>query len=137
GPALAHLVRSEDEVGASRQRLDEGAGGGCGLQGGVAQVEAALRRRVDDRALDRVEGALRERREGPHGLDRVAEQLDAERLVAGRRVDVDDAAADGELAALVDPLDALVAGERELLRQAVDPRLARCAQFDWRRARPG
>ena len=64
--------------------------------------------------------ALRERREGADRLDLVAEELDAERLAAGRREDVDQAAAHRELAAVVDALDALVAGERELLGEAFD-----------------
>ena len=44
----------------------------------------------------------------------------AERLAARGREDVDDAAADGELPALVGALDPLVAGEGERLRQTVD-----------------
>ena len=58
---------------------------------------------VERRLGDRVERALRERREGADGLDLVAEELDAERLAPRRREDVDDAAADGELAALRRP----------------------------------
>ena len=67
--------------------------------------------------------ALRERREGAQRLDLVAEELDADRLAAGRREDVDDPAAHGELAALLDAVDPLVAGERELLGELLDPRL--------------
>ena len=90
---------------------------------GSTSVALPLRGRVDDRVLDRVERALRERREGAHLLDLVAEELDAERLAAGGREDVDDAAAHGELAALLDALDPLVAGERERLGEPVDARL--------------
>ena len=64
--------------------------------------------------------ALRERRERAHLLDLVAEELDAQRLAPGRREDVDEAAANRELAALLRPLDALVAGQRERLGQRVD-----------------
>ena len=53
--------------------------------------------------------------EGAHGLDLVAEELDAKRLAAGRREDVDDAAAHGELSAVVHALHSLVAGERKRL----------------------
>ena len=89
----------------------------------VERVEPALGRRVDDRVVDRVQRALRERRERAHLLDLVAEELDADRLAAGRREDVDQAAAHRELPAVVDALDALVARERERLRQALDARL--------------
>ena len=65
--------------------------------------------------------ALGERRERADRLDLVAEELDAERLAAGRREDVDEAAAHGELAALLDAVDPLVAGERELLGERVEP----------------
>ncbi len=66
-----------------------------------------------------MEGALRERRVRAHRLDLVPEQLDAERLAAGRREDIDDPAANSELPALLCALDPFVAGERELLRQIV------------------
>ncbi len=77
-----------------------------------------------------MERALSEGRERAHRLDLVAEELDPERLAAGRREDVDDAAAHRELAAIVDPLDPLVAGERERLRQALDPWLESRPQLD-------
>ena len=67
-----------------------------------------------------MERALGERREGADLLDLVAEELDPQRLAAGRREDVDQAAADRELSAVLDALDAFVAGERELLREPVD-----------------
>ena len=78
--------------------------------------------------------ALRERRERAHLLDLVAEELDADRLAAGRREDVDQAAAHRELSAVVDALDALVPRERERLRQALDARLR--ADHDADRLRP-
>ena len=65
--------------------------------------------------------ALRERRERAHLLDLVAEELDPDRLAAGRREDVDQAAAHRELSPVVDTLDALVPRERERLREALDP----------------
>ena len=46
----------------------------------------------------------------------------------GRREDVDEPAAHGELAALLDALDALVARRRELLGERVDARLVAAAR---------
>ena len=71
-----------------------------------------------------MERPLGEGRECAHLLDLVAAELDPERLAAGGREDVDEAAADGELAALLGALDPLVAGEREVLREAVETGLA-------------
>ena len=73
--------------------------------------------------VDRMEGALREGREGADALDLVAEELDAERLAPGGRVDVDDASAKRELASLLRLVDALVAGERERSASASIPGL--------------
>ncbi len=80
--------------------------------------------------------ALREGREPAHRLDLVAEQLHPDRALLGRRVRVEDVAADRELAALLDLLDALVArlGQQrgnvrevnrlaQVQRQAVRPQL--------------
>src|SRR5207248_11199387 len=83
---------------------------------------------------DRVERALRERGEGADLLDLVSPELDAERLPAGRREDVDEAAANGELSPLVGALDALVAGERELLGERFEADLL--AGCDPERVRP-
>ena len=47
----------------------------------------------------------------------------AQRLAAGRGEHVDEPAAHGEVSALLDALDALVAGERQVLDESVDPRL--------------
>ena len=123
-PDPAHLVRLPDEVRRPVERRHEVVGDAAAASSSSSrerrldEVEAPLGRRVDQRRVDRVQRALRERREGADRLDLVAEELDPERLAAGRREDVDDAAADGELAALLDLLDALVAGERELPRRA-------------------
>src|SRR5207244_11269633 len=75
---------------------------------------------VDDGLVDGMQRPLRERRERTDRLDLVAPELDAKGLAARRREDVDDAAAHGELAALVRAFDALVAGERERLRQRLE-----------------
>ena len=84
-----------------------------------------------------MEGALREGREGADALDLVAEELDAERLAAGRRVDVDDAAAKRELAALLGLVDALVAGEGDPFGEGVDSRLVAGLDQDWLGASSG
>ena len=78
--------------------------------------------------------ALGEGRERAHLLDFVSEQLHAQGLPSGRREDVDDASAYGELAALVDPLDALVAGAREGPGEAVEAGLL--ADHEPHRLRP-
>ena len=129
-PDAPHLVRLPDEVRRAvehrhevvrhlRQRLllvvDERR---------LAQVGPPLDRGIDDGAVDRMERPLGEGRERSHLLDLVAVELDPERLAAGGREDVDEAAADGELAALLGALDPLVAGERQLLREAVETGLA-------------
>ena len=103
-------------IGATRSPADDrrGSSSSSGGNGDVHEIDAPLRGRIDGRLRDWMQGALRERRERAHLLDLVAEQLDPQRLPAGRGEDVDDAAADGELAALLDPVDALVAGERQL-----------------------
>ncbi len=122
-PDLANGVGLPDEVGRPAERRDQvGRGrGGCAVIGqrGLGQVCEPLRRRVDHRAFDGVQRSLREGRVGAHRLDLVAEELDAQRLSAGRGEDVDDPPADSELPTLLGALDALVAGERQLLRQVL------------------
>ena len=81
-----------------------------------------------------MERALREGREGADRLDLVAEEVDPERLAAGRREHVDDPAAHGELAAVVGAIDPRVAGEREVFRERVESRLV--ARGDPDRLRP-
>ena len=70
----------------------------------VGEQQLAARRRPEP--LDLLEGALVGDREGADLLDVVAPELHPERVLLGRREDVDDAAADGELAALLDQVDA-------------------------------
>ena len=64
--------------------------------------------------------ALGERRERSHLLDLVAPELDSQRLASRRREDVDEPATNGELAALVGSIDALVARERERLGELLE-----------------
>ena len=114
------------------------------------QIQAALGGRIDDRRLDRMQCALRERRERAHLLDLVAPELDAQRLAARRREDVDEPAANGELAALVGALDTFVARERERLGELLEadplarrdpdrlrPRVRRRHRLGERRGRSG
>ena len=93
-------------------------GSSAAVRLGVDEIATPLGRRIDHRLGDRMQRALRERRERAELLDHVAEELDAERLPPGARKDVDEAAANRDLPALLDPLDALVAGESERPRRA-------------------
>ena len=101
---------------------------------GRDEVEPPLGGGVDGRLVHRPERPLRERRERADRLDLVAEQLDAQRVAAGGREDVDDPAADRELAAFLHPLHPLVARQGQLLGEAVDPRLVADGQVEPRRA---
>ena len=89
----------------------------------LGEIDAALGSREDGRLPDGMEGSLRERRERPHLLDLLAEELDAKRLPAGAREDVDQAAANRDLPALLHPLGAFVAGECQRLDEGVQTRL--------------
>ena len=95
----------------------------------------SLGRGVDHGPVDRMKRALGKGRERAHLLDLVAVELDAERLAARGREDVEEAAADGELAALLSPLDPLVACKREVLREAFETGLA--ADGELERLGPG
>ena len=66
------------------------------------------------------ERALGERREPAQRLDLVAEQVDAHGPVLGRREQVEQAAADRELAAVLHLVDAFVAGRHEVGRGLVE-----------------
>ena len=75
------------------------------------------------RDLDRVkvlQRALAEGAEAAHRLDLVAEQIDADGVVLGRREDVEHPAADRELAAVLHLVDPLVAGRRQVLNRFVE-----------------
>jgi hypothetical protein len=71
----------------------------------VGQQQLAARRRPQAVGRD-LEAALVGRREPADLLDRVAPELDPERVLLGGREDVEDAAADGELAAALDEVRA-------------------------------
>ena len=75
---------------------------------------ADLGGRGDLDRLGLVQRALREGGEVGQPLDLDVEQLAADRALLGRRVDVEDVAAERELAAVLDLVDALVAARDEL-----------------------
>jgi hypothetical protein len=127
GPNLPHVTGLPDEIRPGRDRRQQVVGDRCRSLSGLVvvepdlgQVEPPLRGWVDRGRLEGVECALGESRERADALDLVPEELDPERLAARRRVDVDDPAAEGELPALLGLVDALVAGQRELLGEDVD-----------------
>ena len=99
------------------------------------QVEAALGGREERRSLDRMQRALRERREGAdRSISSPKNSIRAARArSSGRRR---RAAADSELPALLDAVHTLVAGERELLGEAVDAGLVAASSIG-RAARRG
>ncbi len=76
-------------------------------------VEGELGDGVEDEAGELVGGALGGGVEASDVLDLVAEQVEADGLALAGRIDVDDAAADGELARLADGLGAVVAAADE------------------------
>ena len=82
--------------------------------GGEQQLAA---RRRPEAVLGDLEGALVGDLEPAHLLDRVAPELDADRVLLGRREDVEDAAAHGELAAPLDEVGAGVGGRDEARRR--------------------
>ena len=80
------------------------------------------------------ERALGERREPAQRLDLDVEEVDAHGAVLGRRVDVQQAAAGGELAAVVDLVDALVARGDEVAHAVVEVEQVADAQREGVRA---
>ena len=88
--------------------------------GQLAVLGRELGRGRDLDALGLPQAALGEGREPAQRLDLDVEHVDADGALLGRRVDVEQAAADRELAAVLDLVDALVAGGDELLRGLVE-----------------
>ena len=122
-PDLAHLVRLPDEVGrpgsggtrSSRDRRP----GRSSSERRLDEVEAPLGRRVDDRL--RRPGAGSRCVNGENARTASISSPKSSMRSGSRpvaREDVDEAAAHGELPALVGPLDPLVAGERQASRPA-------------------
>ena len=108
---LAEAVDRQDIGYVRAVRLVAGGGD----LGELAVLRPELRSRGDLDRLRLLEGALRERREPGQPLDLDVEQLTANRALLGRGVDVEDVAADRELAAILDLVDALVAARHELV----------------------
>ncbi len=86
--------------------------GGLGHDGGRDQ-QLAAGRGLDLRRRLGIERALVGDREEAHGLDLVAEEVDAHRVGVGRREDIEDAAAHRELAAVGDHVDPRIGGIRQ------------------------
>ena len=102
---------------------DVGALRGLGRGGDLGQLAVLggeLGGGRDLHALGLLERALGEGGEPGQALDLDVEQLAANRALLGGGVDVEDVAADGELAALLDLVDALVAAGDELRRDLVE-----------------
>ena len=85
----------------------------------LREIVPALARRIDQRLVDGMKGALRERRERPDVLDLVAEELDSQGFAPGAREHVDEPSPNCDLSTLLGPFDALVAGESQSFYQAV------------------
>ena len=80
----------------------------------AGRAARTIGRRVDLHAVQGVDRALRLRVEGSDAVDLGVPELDADRILRGEWVDVDDAAADRVLAHRVDLDHALVAEARQL-----------------------
>ena len=145
-PDGAYLVGLPDEVRGAPDGRNEVVGPGRGdpdrwlvlpavdIVAGTEALGPPLCRGVDGRFRNRVQRPLGERRKRTHLLDLVPEQLHAQRLATRRREDVDDPSPDRELATLLDPVDALVTGVRELPGEPVQTRL--CPDDEPHRPRP-
>jgi hypothetical protein len=88
--------------------------------GDLAMLGGELGRRSDLHRVGVPQRPLREGREPAQRLDLDVEQVDADRAVLRRRVHVQDAAAHGELPAVLDLVDALVARRDEIARDLVE-----------------
>ena len=116
---LGDQVEQLAEVVDRQQLGDVGALVGVLERGDLGQLTVLGRELGGGRDLDDVgvaERALREGREPAQRLDLVVEEVDADGPLLRRRVYVEQPAAHGELAALVDLVDALVARGHEVGR---------------------
>ncbi len=135
----AELVERQELAEVGRGALALGAFGGLlgGERGELAVVGVELGGGGQLDHLGLAEAALGEGREPAHRLDLVAEELDPHGAVLGRRVDVEDAAADGELAAFLDLLGAFVARRDEVLGDGAEVDLVALGDFEAGRAQRG
>ena len=115
----AEAVHGQD-LGEARGLLALLLGLHRGQLGELAVLGVELGRGSELDRLGVAERALGEGREPAHRLDLVAEELDPNRPLLGRGEGVEDAAAEGELAALLDLLDAFVAGGDEAAGDQVE-----------------
>ena len=111
-------------LGLARLAARERARGGRDL-GELAVLDGELGRGRDLDLRDLPQRALGERREPAQRLDLDVEGVDPHGALLGRREDVEQPAAQRELAALLDLLDALVAGVRRAPRRTRRGRSAR------------
>ena len=115
--APAGASRGTDGSPRREQLRDVGAFGGVLERRDLGQLSVLLRELGGRRDLDHLgvaERALREGREPTQRLDLVAEQVDPDGAVLGCREQVEQASADRELAAVLDLIDALIAGGDQL-----------------------
>ncbi len=111
--AGAHRLVQRIVVGGAAEQLDVARAEQ--LLGLLAERDLAHRHQGE--LLHRLGRALRLHVEGLDGLQRVAEEVEAYRAGAPRRIKIEDAAAHGVLALLHDGAAARVAHQREALRQ--------------------
>jgi hypothetical protein len=123
GDALGDLAEELVELGV-------GAGEVGGAVADVVGEEEFAAGGCPQAVFGGVEGALVGDLEGADLLDLVAPELDAEGVFLGRGEDVEDAAADGELAAFLDELDAGVGGGGQGLGDVVEVGVLAGAQGD-------
>ena len=130
GDALRQLL---EEVGGAGQPVGERGGP---LAHGVGEEQLAAGRRPQP-VLGDLEGALVGDLEPADLLDRVAPELQPQRVLLGGREDVEDAAAHGELAAPLDEVGAGVGRGREVLDDLLERRLVAGLERDRGAGRPG
>ena len=116
------LLERLDDLGALGPRQLEVAAALLDLAEGVALDsvgERQLTHRQEQNLLLRVRRALGDGVEGANAFDRVADEIEAQGARVRRREDVDDAAANAELAAVLDDREAAVAPGGQAARQQV------------------
>src|SRR5262245_44533309 len=113
-----------EEFGELRMLLGEHPGAIAYL---IGEQQLSARRRPEP--FDGVERTLVGYGEGADLLDRVAPELDPDRVLFGRREHVDDATAYGEFATALDQVDPVVRGAREPSRHVLHLDLAADGEF--------